>query len=161
MFSKTVESLRIIMLAVLLTVFHVSASHATVRITNMNDIALGSWNGSSSPTGNDAVCVYKSTANGSYTVTGTDNSTITAAQFRLENAAHTVEIPYTINWSSTSSPGAGLMTDGTGFGATGANKTSQTCAGGRDANFKIDVTAASLNNKPAGSYTATVSFLVQ
>jgi hypothetical protein len=151
-----------IALIFLLTVLHSNSSHAAnqARITNMNDISLGTWDLVSPMTGNDPVCVYRDNGPGTYTVKGTDSSTITPAQFRLENAAHTVEIPYTINWGNTSAPGANLLTDNVNFNGTGANTASQTCAGGTDANFKIDVTAANLANKPAGTYTATVTFNV-
>lgn len=131
------------------------------KISNMDDINLGTWVPATAMTGNDSVCIYKSIiGNTNYKVTGTDNSTITPTQFRLQNAANTVEIPYTVNWSNTSSPGTNLLTDGTVFNTNNAVKTSLTCAGVMNANFKIDVTAANLDMKPAGTYTATVSFLI-
>jgi len=131
------------------------------KISNIDDINLGTWVPATAMTGNDAVCIYKSIGNSNYEVTGTDNSTITPTQFRLQNAANTVEIPYTVNWSNTSSHGTNLLTDGTVFNTNNAVKTSLTCAGVMNANFKIDVTAANLDMKPAGTYTATVSFLIK
>lgn len=137
------------------------ANAQNMRISNMNDINLGVWTLGTAMTGNDPVCVYRSSGGDKYSVTGIDFSTMTPAQFRLQNAAGTVEIPYTIKWSNKASAGTLAMTDGVALNAAGANRQSQSCTSGLTANFKIDVTAAALSGKPAGTYTTTVQFVVR
>lgn len=130
------------------------------RLTNMNDINLGTWLGSTM-TGNDPVCVYKSpTGNARYGVTGTDTSTITPGAFRLQNGANTVEIPYTVSWNQANTPGGSNLTDGASLTRDNADRSSQTCSGGTNANFRITVDNANIINKPSGVYTTTLTFVV-
>jgi hypothetical protein len=144
----------------LFATFH-SAYAQNMRISNMNDINLGTWTPATAMTGNDPVCVYRSSGGDKYSVTGTDNSTLTPAQFRLQNSAGTVEIPYTVKWSNTAAAGTLAMTDGSALNASNADRKSQSCTSGLKANFRIDVTAAALSGKPAGTYTTTVRFVVR
>jgi len=135
-----------------------NAAPPLVDITNMNDFTLGTWDVSSDMSGNDPVCVYKSRVDGIYHVTATDNSTLSPTQFRIENATGTVELPYTIKWGETASPGTTVLQDGVPYSATGANTVSQTCGSGElSANLGITVAAADIQTLPAGTYTATVT----
>jgi len=131
------------------------------QVSNLNDINLGSWSGSGNMTGNDPICVYKSSGgSAAFGVTGTDNSTITPGSFMFENAARTVQIPYALRWSNTATAGTGAMSDGVRRAGTGANRTSTTCGGTPNKNFSILVTSTNLPSVPAGTYTTTVSLMV-
>jgi hypothetical protein len=128
-----------------------------VDITSMSDFNLGTWDMSSDMTGNDPVCVYNTRAT-TYRVTATDNSTISPGEFRLENATGTAQLPYTVKWGETASPGTTVLQDGVAYSATGANMVSQTCGSGElSANLGITVAAADIQTLPAGTYTATVT----
>jgi hypothetical protein len=131
-----------------------------VRIVEVDNINLGTW-GMTSMTGNDAVCVYRSNNNVNYTVNATDNSIITPSAFYFEDTtAHTSQIPFTLNWSNTTSPGTLALSDGVTRSATGANITSSNCGGGDSANFKIDVNNSAMAGVPAGTYKTTITFVI-
>ncbi|MCE9507022.1 MAG: hypothetical protein K8R48_01735 [Alphaproteobacteria bacterium] len=135
------------------------AAPPLVRITGIDDLNLGTWDVSSDMTGNDPVCVYNTRA-ATYRVTATDNSTIEPGQFRLENTERTVQIPYTVQWAETASPGTGTveLQDGVVYGAGGANTLDETCRSGElSANLGITVAAVDMQTLPAGTYTATVT----
>ena len=136
------------------------APAAKLRLTEVNDLNLGTW-AQASMTGNDPVCVYRNDSIDTYHVTGTDNSTISPSSLALENAAKTSQIAYTLNWSNTSSPGAINLADGVLTAASGANITQQTCSGGDSSNFKVDINNSALAAAPNGTYTATVTFVIQ
>lgn len=127
-----------------------------VRITNMDNINLGQWDGVSDMSGNDPVCVYKSNGNDGYGVTATDNTTLTG--FWLQNSTHTGQVPFTLDWSNNASPGTLAMTKGVELKASGANQSSQTCSGNVNANFSVTVSKKNLAALPAGTYTAITSF---
>ncbi len=142
--------------------FSVSEAEAQrrVRITEVDDINLGTWAGSSL-SGDDPVCVYDQDGDQNYRVRITDNSTITPSNFRLENAARTAEIPFTVYWGETPSPGTTLVTDGNELNASGANTSSQTCGGGDSANFKVDLNNSDLAAVPAGTYSSRLTLRVR
>lgn len=131
-----------------------------VRITNVNDLNLGNW-AQTSMTGDDPVCIHRSDGVGTYRIVATDNSTISPATFALENVPKTAQIAYALTWGNTSLPGATALPDGVLTVASGANTTSQTCNGGTTANFKVDINNSALAAVPAGTYTATVTFVIQ
>jgi len=130
-----------------------------VRITSVADLNLGNWP-SASMSGNNAACVYNS-ADTSYHVTATDNSTIKPSGFYLQNAGATAKILYSLYWGNSSSPGAIPMGDGVRISATGAATASQSCNGGTNANYKVTINNSDLAAVPAGTYTATITLSVE
>lgn len=133
-----------------------------VRITDMDAMDAGSWVSGNIDL-NDVICVYADTGKKTpYTVTITDDSTITPGGFNLENQTNTQEIPYTVYWGNSATKKGAAQSDGVPDGMTGANDTSETCAvGGFSANMTISIDRRDLESAPAGVYTAEVEVLIE
>ena len=133
-----------------------------VRITDVNDLDLGSWDLVSDVTGNDPACVYRDDGSTKYKITATDTSTITPNKFRLENVTGTVEIPYQLDWSNNASPGTIGLIDGNSKNADGANTASETCSvGGLSSNFQVLINANDLAGTPSGIYSTTITLTIE
>ncbi len=105
-----------------------------VRISNLNDIALGTYAGVNM-TGSDPVCVYRNIT-GNYAITA--NSTNGTGVFQL-NDAGTSTIPYAVTWGGTA------VTDNTALTTqTGASTTSTTCGGGTNVTVAVNVLATDI-----------------
>jgi hypothetical protein len=157
LFSLRITQITLIAFLLVSAASLVYADGLEFQISGVDDIELGTWDAASDVSGNDSVCIYKNDpADDSYQVTATDNSTITAGEFRLENIEGTGEIPYEPKWGNTADPGRALLQDGVALAASGAHATSASCEGGNNANFSLQIRAQDLMAVPAGTYRATV-----
>jgi len=123
-----------------------------VQISNVNDLDLGTHATlAADAVASDSVCVFSSTAG--YRVTASNVS----GTFELVDGANT--IGYALTW--TAGGPAAAMTNGTAItGLTGDN-TSLTCSGGTNATFEATVTSAAFNAAAPGTYTDTITLLVE
>ncbi|MDD9899797.1 MAG: hypothetical protein OXT65_02330 [Alphaproteobacteria bacterium] len=113
---------------------------------------------------NDPACAYRDDGIDSYFITATDDSTITPGGFYLQNAAATAEIPYSLLWSNTPAPGTIVLSDGVASAASGANTTDRRCRDQPDpntANIRVQISSSALAAAPSGTYTATVTLVMQ
>lgn len=133
------------------------------QVTSLTDFVLGTYGGTGAMTGNQDVCVYTNDATRSYGVRVTDSSTMSATGFSVQNAGATAQIPYTLRWNdATGIAGNTALAYNTRLASIDANITSATCAtGGDSANLQISLLATDLQAAPAGSYTTTVSVLIE
>lgn len=131
------------------------------QISDMNDIALGSYGGAGDLTGNDDICVYHN-GDGSYQVTITDNSALTVG-FAVEDAANTVAIPMQVRWNDqTGTAGNAAVTYNTPLVSTGANTSTTDCSvGGLSANLEVTLLEADLQAAPAAAYDSTLTLIVE
>jgi hypothetical protein len=132
------------------------------KISRATDFVLGIWPKVGNLTANQDLCVY-SNGTGSYGVTATDNSTMSAAGFSVQNAAATAQIVYTVRWNQTTGTTGNVnLVYNTRRGRSGANVTSTDCSvGGLTANVQVTLTAAALGAAPPGNYSATLILLIQ
>ncbi|MDD9900171.1 MAG: hypothetical protein OXT65_04260 [Alphaproteobacteria bacterium] len=138
----------------------VSLSIAAVyQITGLADLALGAYAGTGNMTGNDDVCVYTNDASGNYNVRITDSSTLSAADFSVQNAGSTSDIPFTVSWDDGG--GASAVTYNTQLASANADTSSTTCSGGTNANFAVDLLQADLQAAPADSYSTTLTIVIE
>jgi hypothetical protein len=133
------------------------------RISGMTDFAFGAYSGTGALTANHDVCVYTNDATRAYHVVVTDNSGMSATNFSVQNAGATADIAYAVKWNSgTGITGNAAVTYNTALAGTNANILSSDCTtGGNSANLEVDFAAAALQAAPAGSYSATLSVLVE
>jgi hypothetical protein len=128
------------------------------KITGLADIALGAF-GTTDMTGNSDACIYTNTAGGAYHVKVTDDSG--TGGFALKTAGGST-VPYTVKWNSAAgTTGNAAVTYNTDLAGTNANTTSQTCAGGKNANVAVNVLATDLTAAAAGNYSTTLSVLIE
>lgn len=128
------------------------------RITGINDVTFGSTASSPAKTSDD-VCVYSTS--GSYTVNAS-SANGQSTNFRMANGAGNQFITYNVEWNNAASGNSGndLNNNATSATFNGANTSNETCSGGSNARFFIDVTASSFNSAPAGAYTDTLTLVV-
>lgn len=125
-----------------------------VRISNVNDINLGSWSGVGNLSKSDDICVYDNSG-GLYTATFTGS-----AGFTIQNTALQT-LPYTVTYRD----GAGLstnVTSGSPKDFSKAHESSIECGGVGATNGTITITIleAEMAAKTAATYTGILTIMV-
>ncbi|MFO0989289.1 MAG: hypothetical protein U1F37_18320 [Alphaproteobacteria bacterium] len=127
-----------------------------VRITNLDDINLGTWSGSGDMTGSDNVCVWSTTRKYNITATGSG----AAGAFTLSDGG-TNTVAYSVQWAQTSGASTGTaLTSGTALTAQNTSTTSTTCSGGSNSTLIVKILDAALQAAPAASYSGTLTLVV-
>ncbi|MDX1803621.1 MAG: hypothetical protein R3292_06035 [Alcanivorax sp.] len=131
----------------------------SIRVSDVNDIALGTFDGINNLTGSDQLCIYRASG-GLYGVTLTGSGSNGA--FTLSAGSSTV--PYTVSWNDGS--GAQNASAGTlisGLGNTYSNDMS--CAGGAADNATVSVTANASdiagNATSAGTHSGVLYIMIE
>ncbi|PCJ16453.1 MAG: hypothetical protein COB04_10880 [Gammaproteobacteria bacterium] len=127
----------------------------------MPTINFGSWS-TGDLVSDNSTCVYRDDGKNRYTVTATDNSTITPNGFYLENQAHTVELPYIVKWNTSANPGGKTLPYGSAFNRRSAATSDELCAiEGLSANLTMEVDSADIAAVPAGTYYAELTIVIE
>lgn len=131
-----------------------------VRISNVADLALGTFTGTGDKTAADDVCIYTNDPAGTYRVTATGDGT--GGAFTVNDGASN-ELAYSLRWNDqTGTTGNVLLTSGTALtGQSGANTTASDCGGSNTANIEATITESELSLGEAGSYSGNVTILVE
>lgn len=129
-----------------------------VQITNVGDIDLGTHSTlAADEAGSDDVCVFGST--GTYNVTMTSTNGV-GGLFALASGADSV--PYTVSYTGNGTPAAAPIVSGTKILTNFTSDTgSLNCGGSTNANFGVTVPAVSFNAAAPGTYTDTLTLLVE
>lgn len=133
------------------------------RISGLTDFAFGTYGGTGALTANSDLCVYTNEAGGEYNITITDNSSMSASDFSVQNAGATADIPFSVSWNDvTGISGNAVAAYGDQVASTGANTVSSDCSSGGDsANLQVNIAAPGLQSAPAGAYSTTLTLLVE
>lgn len=125
-----------------------------VLISDVEDLDLGTLNvATANISAADDVCVFNSTAN--YSVTVSSANTV----FELQSAGGDA-IPYAVTWEDDSS-GASPVTAGALLGGQVGDRTSLNCNGTPNATFEVTVLSTDFNAAAPGSYTDTLTLLIE
>jgi spore coat protein U-like protein len=123
-----------------------------VQITDVADLDLGTQAFlTADATDNDDVCVFNSTASYQITVSSANG-------LNLMDGAEA--IPYSVEWSANGGA-AVTVVDGDPITGLVGDQTSLDCNGGTNANFSATVVAADFNAAAPGTYTDTLTLLVE
>lgn len=122
-----------------------------VRIRSLDDIALGTWNGTSDLTGSDAACVFSSTT--AYTVVATGDGP--GGSFVLA-AGPGGTLPYAVEWTDDRGTTATLVA-GRQSGIFSAQTNSAACQGGTNTTIRIRVTSDNAEQALSGLYGGTLT----
>ena len=131
------------------------AQAAQVKITDMDDLAFGTWTTVSAVENTDSVCIYKTRTGNLYTVTAT--GTGSGGSFYVQYGSYSLRY-YTYFAGSDgvfTQVAAGATTQ---FGE--ANKTSQTCGGLSNAQVKVRFELADLEMAQPGTYSGVLSIRI-
>lgn len=133
-----------------------------VRITDLDNINLGTYSGSGTETGDDDICVFRNGA-GNYTVTVTTDK----GAFRISRGSGGVaaeDIDFSAYWNdATSTTGRSALTYNTALTTqTGAYTADTDCSGGGslNANFSVDIAESDMQTKNPNTYSATVTIVI-
>jgi hypothetical protein len=132
---------------------------ALVQISGLSDITLNPATIDTDVAGSTTACIYsnQSATPGGYVVTAT-SGTGGAGSFLTTDGSN--NLAYTATWNDGS--GAVSLTSGTTLtGQTGADQTQVDCSGGSNATFAINFAAANMQGVPQGTYTDTVTLLIE
>ena len=125
-----------------------------VQITNVADLDLGIYATlAADVAADDDVCVFSSTGGYSVTLSGA------GAGFTLDGGAAGA-IPYLVQWAAGGAPAVPVV-PGTPIVSQPGDATSLNCNGGTNANFAVSVSAALFNAAAPGTYTDTLTLLVE
>ena len=132
-----------------------------VRISNLDDIDLGTYAGVD-VSGNDDVCVYRNVT-GDYSITAASTNTDAAGTFKLLHNDGVTDhyIAYSVDW--TDGGGTTALTEGLqDTSMSGASTTSTTCGGGTNHNVAVTVLATDADAATAtGAYSDTLVLTVE
>jgi hypothetical protein len=138
-------------------------AYATVAISNVGNLSLGTWSGGGDVTNNDDICIYNS-AEGQYRITGTGSSSA-GSGFYIATAGGSHSVAYTVGFkdsSGTSGSYTTLTHNSSAGDFSGADQVSSDCSSGAslNANVKVTVLSADLASAAAGSYQGTLTLVV-
>jgi len=125
-----------------------------IRISGLDSIDLGAFDGVQDRRGVDDFCVYSNGLTGRYTVTGTGQGA--AGAFRVQSG--TASLPFVVEYDD----GAGLlpMTPNLPLAKLNAVSTSIDCVGGNNASIRVSIAADDMQQAPPGVYTGEIILLV-
>ena len=105
-----------------------------VRITQVDDIALGNWTGAGALQGADSLCVFSTTRRYRVTATGS------GAGGAFELAGGATVLPYAVQWRDVAGATSGAaMTAGTALNGQASATNSTICGGGTNATVIVIV----------------------
>lgn len=137
-----------------LTLFPTSSVHADVRISNMDNIGLGSWGGSGAVQSDDDVCIFND-GGPNYLVTASGSGG--GGAFQLVSGGN--NISYQMQFRG-SSGGFTTLTANSSQGFSSANQVSDTCGGSTNATIRISVPESNLLAAAKGSYSGILSIQI-
>lgn len=131
-----------------------------VLITDVGNLALGTWSGSGDEEGDDDVCIYTNKAAATYFVTASGSGA--ASAFTLASGGNTLAYEVYFNDQSGTTGETQLTTTVKSGAQTGADTTDQDCnGGGLNANFHVVIPEANLLAAPSGAYSGTLTLLIE
>ena len=126
-----------------------------VRISNLDDIALGFYSGSGAMVGSDAVCVYRNDPGGSYTVEASGQGAGSAFVLAHDGA----ELGFTVDYSDGNDWRA-MTAGGVPLVAQNANSTAPDCGGMTNAGIRVRIEEEALANAEPGTYAGSLTLTV-
>ena len=127
---------------------------ATVQVSGLADIDLGTQGSlSADAVESDGVCVFSSSAAYQVTLSGG------GVGFELDDGSGNT-IPYAVTWAANGGAAASV-TSGTAITGLVGNATDVTCASSDNATFEITVAQGDFNGAAAGTYSDTLTMLVE
>ncbi|MEX2489797.1 MAG: hypothetical protein WD356_09775 [Pseudomonadales bacterium] len=130
-----------------------------VRISSMDNIDLGSWEGTGSINATETFCVYSNNDSASYNISISSPNQDGSANFYLVNSDTSAQVFYLLSFNDNVGGGAGSMVSDVAISGTGANNSID-CDGGDNAKLTVDIAETNLTNVPADAYGDTLTLVV-
>lgn len=129
-----------------------------VRVSGLNDIGLGSHDGSADIEGNDDLCIFSNAGSG-YQITVTDDGSLPDG-FAIETESGSTQLPIEAYFSGSLGPDDRVALSKASPAAFEGAATDCETDGG-NANFSVRVTAENASAAPLGVYSGTFTLLVE
>jgi hypothetical protein len=125
-----------------------------IRISGLDPIDLGSFDGVSDLEGTDSLCVYRNSGGAVYSLLATGDGA--GGAFAVSNGVAVV--PYGVEYDD----GGGFTTlaSGVPITASGANTVAMDCGGSPNASVRVVVGASDVNAAAPGAYIGTLTLMV-
>lgn len=130
-----------------------------VRISDVGDLAFGSYGGSGDVNGNDDLCIYRNNPAATYFVTASGDGA--ASAFSMTDGTNTIAYNVYFNDASGTTGEALLTTNSKSTQQSGANTSALDCGGSNNANFHVEILEANLMSAAAGSYNGTLTMVAE
>lgn len=152
------------------TVGSTSTGQSTITLTipeyvivrNMNDFALGSWNGTAAIDSNDDISIAGNDDQGTPTYQVTLSGSGAASAFTISRTAPAVgpALAYTVAFNDQTGTAGGAAATATVAitGQTGIHTALDTVT--TNANIRVQISLAALQAAPRGSYSGTLTIVV-
>jgi hypothetical protein len=129
-----------------------------VKITGLDDIDLGSFDGTSDLNGGTAFCVYRNGGSG-YTM-NVNAEGKTALEVASSTTNDTIRFTAKVDYDNDASDGSAIVHNGTSATYTGSSASD--CGSTDNASFAVNFSAIDLRTADtADDYTATLVILIQ
>lgn len=125
-----------------------------VRVSGLDDIALGQFPGAGDMVGTDSVCVYRNDPSSRYEIEAGGDGTGRAFELRQGAAV----LPFEVDYDDGS--GFAALEAGRTLGASGADTSSPVCGGLGTGSVRVRVREADLMTADAGGYAGTLTLTV-
>jgi hypothetical protein len=129
-----------------------------VRITGIDGIDFGLYDGSGNIAENDDVCIWTNDSGAKYKVTASGDGA--AHAFNVRSGGNI--LPYTVRWNDTPgiSGNVALTKDVLSGVFNNANTSSSTCGGTMNANYEIRIDGDDLLAVRPGTYTGVLTLVI-
>lgn len=125
-----------------------------VQVSDLDDIALGSYGGMGDMVGSDQVCVYRNDPSARYDVEASGQGPGQAFVVEQPGAS----LPFQVDYDDGS--GYQTLRAGKSVRARGADSASPSCGGAGNANIRVTVRQADLASARLGDYAGTLTLTV-
>jgi len=135
----------------------ITVNGSLVRITSVDNIALGTYAQSGNVIANERFCVYSQTGNYALTVSSTnqDNS----GNFNLLNTVSSTLLPYSLSFIDSGSGQGTSAVSNLALSGSG-DSSSETCGGTNNATLTLTIDEQGLQASETGSYSDTINLTI-
>lgn len=130
-----------------------------VRISGIEDLSFGSYDGNGDEARDDDVCIWTNQNSATYRVKARGSGA--AHSFLLSDGASQT-LAYTVRWNDTTGTDGNesLAADTLSGVMTNANTSSTTCSGGSNANFQVKIAEAALLARRPGTFSGVLTLII-
>lgn len=130
-----------------------------VRVSALDNVALGSWSGTGDMAASETFCVYSNNDSAGYSI-GMSSPNKLGSVFRLANGDTSEFVDYTLEFADSVGGGAGATVASATIPGIGNNSAADCSDGGDNATISITVPQTNLSAATPDSYSDTITLLV-
>ena len=130
----------------------------SVRVSALDNIALGTWAGTGNVIGTESFCIYSNNSSAAYNISISSPQQDAGGLFRIANAGQTQFIGYDLTFAD-SVGGPGTAVTGNSISGNG-NNSAPMCAGDVNAELAVNLPEGNLQPAQSDSYSDTITLLI-